>query len=213
MTIESPRGLKNNLKQNFGPGGFINAKIYDSNEFGFHWKRLLFSLGFIHALIHERKKFGPLGWNLPYEFNSSDFEVAVLQLQSLLADNNSENIPFSDLKYITGEVIYGGRVTDDYDRRCLLSMLSNFFCKEAISDEHYYGDSNTYAAPEKDLNYVGVLEFIDELPDDDDPSIFGMNVYAQKMLLGSQGDQLIGAILSMEPVKQSKSIGDSTRIE
>jgi dynein heavy chain len=75
MTIEPPDGLKNNLKQNFGAGGFINKKNFESNEYGPHWKRLLFGLGFIHALIHERKKFGSLGWNLPYEFNSSDFEV------------------------------------------------------------------------------------------------------------------------------------------
>ena len=141
MTIESPRGLKNNLKQNFGPGGFVNRKLFDTEDYGSHWKRLLFSLGFIHALIHERKKFGPLGWNLPYEFNSSDFEVAVLQLQSMLVVS-PENIPFGDLQYITGEVIYGGRVTDDYDRRCLLSVLSNFFCNEAIAEEHFYGDNN-----------------------------------------------------------------------
>jgi len=154
MTIESPRGLKNNLKQNFVSGGYVNSKLFDTDEFGPHWKRLVFSLGFIHALIHERKKFGPLGWNLPYEFNSSDFEVACMQLQSLLTVN-PETVPFSDLKYITGEVIYGGRVTDDYDRRCLLSILNNFFCKRAISDsilnnffckraisdEHYYGDN------------------------------------------------------------------------
>ena len=80
MTIESPKGLKNNLIQNFGPGGFINKTLYESSEHGPHWKRLLFSLGFIHSLIHERKKFGPLGWNLPYEFNNSDFEVHIFVL-------------------------------------------------------------------------------------------------------------------------------------
>ena len=59
-----------------------------------------------------------------------------------------------------------------------------------------------------------MIEFIDELPEDDDPSIFGMNIYAQKMLLATRGDQLINSILSMDkPMTQSKSIGDSTRIE
>lgn len=71
----------------------------------------------------------------------------------------------------------------------------------------------TYRAPEKTLDYQGILEFIEELPEDDDPSIFGMNIYAQKMLLASRGEDLINSILLMEPRKQSKSIGDSTRIE
>ena len=108
MTIEPPRGLKNNLKQTFGPGGIVNKKTFESNDYGEHWKRLLFSVGFIHALIQERKKFGPLGWNLPYEFNSSDLEVLVLQLQNILPFNKT-NVPFNVLKYISGQVIYGGK--------------------------------------------------------------------------------------------------------
>ncbi len=96
-------------------------------------------MGFIHAIVHERKKFGTLGWNLPYEFNSSDFEVAVLQLQSVL-NINSERVPFNVLKYITGDVIYGGRVTDDYDRRCLLNILDNFFNEQVNQEDHNYCD-------------------------------------------------------------------------
>lgn len=34
MTIEAPRGLKNNLKQNFGPGGFVTKKVFESAEHG-----------------------------------------------------------------------------------------------------------------------------------------------------------------------------------
>jgi dynein heavy chain, axonemal len=55
---------------------------------------------------------------------------------------NQTNIPYNDIKYMTGEVIYGGRVTDDFDRRCLLSILSQFFCDKAIQDEFYYGEGN-----------------------------------------------------------------------
>lgn len=65
--------------------------------------------------------------------------MSILQLQSILLLNH-DKIPYSDIIYITGEVIYGGRVTDDFDRRCLLSILNQLFCDKAISEEHYYGE-------------------------------------------------------------------------
>ena len=34
MTIESPRGIKNNMKQNFGANAFVNAKMFESTEYG-----------------------------------------------------------------------------------------------------------------------------------------------------------------------------------
>lgn len=71
----------------------------------------------------------------------------------------------------------------------------------------------TYRAPEKNIEYANIIEFIDELPEDDDPSIFGMNIYAQKMLLASRGEHLISSILSMEPMKNTNVIGDTARIK
>lgn len=37
--------------------------------------------------------------------------------------NKDQAIPWNSLKYLIGEAMYGGRVTDDWDRRVMMTYL------------------------------------------------------------------------------------------
>lgn len=48
------------------------------------------------------------------------------------------------LKYTAGEINYGGRVTDDWDRRCIMSILEDFYKPEVLSPDFSYSESGIY---------------------------------------------------------------------
>lgn len=74
-------------------------------------------------------------------------------------------MPFEAISYLTGECNYGGRVTDDWDRRLLLTILADFYNRDFIEKTSYnFSESSDYFAPPKS-NYEGYIEFI-EVKDD-----------------------------------------------
>ena len=99
------------------------------------YKKLLFNLCFFHAILLERKKFQQLGWNVVYSFNDSDFEVSENLLTIYL--DEYESTPWDALKYLIAGVNYGGHVTDDWDRRLLLTYINQYFCDDALTQPYY----------------------------------------------------------------------------
>lgn len=74
--------------------------------------------------------------------------------------NEYQHVPFEAVSYLTGECNYGGRVTDDWDRRLLLTVLDDFYNPEIIENPHYtFSPSGNYYAPPKGT-YEDYIEFI-----------------------------------------------------
>jgi dynein heavy chain, axonemal len=75
MTNEPPKGFRANLTRSFG--NLVKEDDYDGSIKPMEWKKLLCGLAFFHANIQERRKFGPLGWNIRYAFDESDLETSI----------------------------------------------------------------------------------------------------------------------------------------
>ena len=89
-----------------------------------NWKNLIFTVCYLHSVVIERRKFGSLGWCVPFEFNNSDLEASLSFTEKYLnnlanlapSQNQMPQINTTVLKYVLCEVLCGGRITDDLDR-------------------------------------------------------------------------------------------------
>jgi len=73
MTLEPPSGLKQNVLSTYE-----NLDVADFEECTkpIIYKKLLFGFAFFHAIVQDRRKFGPIGWNIPYAFTNEDLTVS-----------------------------------------------------------------------------------------------------------------------------------------
>eukprot|EP00079_Xenopus_tropicalis_P035681 XP_017949452.1 PREDICTED: dynein heavy chain 14, axonemal [Xenopus tropicalis] len=198
MAVEPPQGLKGKLLQTFDSSGTgaITERIFERDDRGASWKKLLFSLCFFNAIVNERRKYGALGWNILYEFTPSDLEVSVQMLGALMEGHNE--VPWQAVHYLTGEVVYGGRVTDLWDRRCLLSILDKFYTPAVLQEGHSFSSCKVYRSLPDGATLGECRAYLESLPDTDSPEIFGMHPNAERANLQSQAQLLLDTVTIMQ---------------
>ncbi|GIY22670.1 dynein heavy chain 3, axonemal [Caerostris extrusa] len=115
------------------------------------------------------------------------------QLQMFL--NDYEELPMDALTYLTGECNYGGRVTDDKDRRLLLSLLSIFYTPQIITSKNYkFSESGQYFIPDE-LDRKSFTQYIRKLPINPNPEVFGLHENADITKDNQETHQLLDDIL------------------
>ena len=193
VTNEPPKGLRANVRGSFTA---IDQKEFEESPLGADYRMLIFGLCFFHANILERKKFGPLGWNIRYDFSDTDRDTCLTNLGIFLEEQGT--VPWDAMTYLIGEVYYGGRVTDRWDERTLRTVLKRFFVAESLQPGFKYSESGIYY-PASHNTIDEYLEYIETFPFSDDPDIFGLHENANTAYMNAEAQRLIGDVLLVQP--------------
>eukprot|EP01063_Lacrimia_lanifica_P018008 TRINITY_DN2498_c0_g1_i2.p1 TRINITY_DN2498_c0_g1~~TRINITY_DN2498_c0_g1_i2.p1 ORF type:complete len:1214 (+),score=616.18 TRINITY_DN2498_c0_g1_i2:88-3642(+) len=202
LTNEPPPGVKAGIKRSYG---WFNQEMLDSYRRP-EWKPMLFTQCFIHSNVVERRKFGPIGFCIPYEFNQGDWQASVQFLQNHMTAIGDDvkkgaQVSWITVRYMIAEIQYGGRITDNKDR-----VMFNTICEVCMNDKilqqdyrfyhsQHYG---SYGIPNAE-EYVKHKEFLDGYPEVDAPEVFGLHSNADIIYRTRQSQQTLSTILEIQP--------------
>eukprot|EP00842_Homolaphlyctis_polyrhiza_P003630 jgi/Hompol1/4268/HPOL_001758-RA len=201
VVTEPPNGLKLNLRSSYYKlTEEVLAECYHDS-----FRPLVYVLAFFHAVVQERGKYGKIGWNVKYDFNESDFRVSITILRTYLnktAATKDGKIPWTTLRYLIGETIYGGRVTDDYDRRVLMTYLDEYlgdFLFDSFQPFYFFANSHVQYKVPMWGSRDDYIVYIDGLPLTNAPDVFGLHTDAEIGYLTSAVKDMWSQLVSLQP--------------
>merc|ERR1719440_1420985 len=180
------------------------------------WRAVVFVQSFLHSIVQERRKFGAIGWCVPYEFNTSDLDASLLFLEKRLSMTILVGLPLSwvTIQYMVAEAQYGGRITDDLDRELFLGYAAKWFNDEIFKPQFTFNSYQTdydYTIPDG-LEIQVYRQHIDTIPPVDSPMIFGLHPNADLTYRLKEASEMLMTIIETQPKDTGggggKSIGE-----
>lgn len=191
ITNEPPTGMMANLHKALD--NFTQETLEMSGKEA-EFKVILFALCYFHAVVAERRKFGPQGWNKIYPFNVGDLNISVSVLFNYLEANSK--VPWEDLRYLFGEIMYGGHITDDWDRRLCISYLEEYMQVDLVDGELQLAPG--FQAP-PNTDYAGYHNYVDDMMPPESPILYGLHPNAEIGFLTTTSESLFRTVFEMQP--------------
>eukprot|EP00899_Mesostigma_viride_P009796 jgi/Mesvir1/18818/Mv04309-RA.2 len=195
ITNEAPVGIKAGLK---GAYAWLTQDVLDAVP-RHEWYQLLFVMCFVHSITQERRKFGPIGWNVPYEFNQSDLSACVQFLQNHLNEmdtKKSSQVTWSTVRYMVAEIQYGGRITDDFDRVLMMTYADQYF-HQGVMEKNYELFPQYVIPLSSEISFF--RQKIEEVPSTDNPEVFGLHSNADLTFRALQVQSVLTTIIDTQP--------------
>ncbi|KAJ3144485.1 Dynein heavy chain 10, axonemal [Geranomyces variabilis] len=212
VVTEPPNGLKLNIRSSYFK--LTEETLQDCAHEAF--RPLVYVLAFFHAVVQERGKYGKIGWNVKYDFNESDFRVSMAILRTYFNKTaGAGKIPWTTLRYLIGETIYGGRVTDDYDRRVLMTYLDEYlgdFLFDSFQPFFFHANAQVQYKVPRHGSRDDYLTYIEGLPLTNAPDVFGLHPDAEIGYLTTAVKDMWTQLISLQP-RTAEGAGGISREE
>jgi dynein heavy chain len=208
ITNEAPVGMKAGLRNSYA---WVSQDMLDVVQ-RYEWRQLLFVMCFLHSSVQERRKFGPIGWNIQYEYNQSDLSACVQFLQNHMIEMDAKkaNQPtWATIRYMISSIQYGGRITDDMDQYLMDTYADKYFHLGSLEPNHEIFPG--YVVPDN-TEISAFRAAIEALPQQESPEIFGLHSNADLTFRTLQVSDGIITITETMP-KTSGGGGGATREE
>ena len=111
-------------------------------------------------------------------------------------------ISWTTVRYMLGEVQYGGRVTDDFDKRLLNTFCRVWFQETMFTDSFRFYQG--YSIP-KHPQLPDIMNHILELPSVDTPEVFGLHPNADITYQTKTAVDILNTILNIQPKDSAAS--------
>ena len=189
---EAPQDLKANLRRAYNK---FDQETINANTKQTEFKAILFALCMFHSLMLGRRKFGSQGWSRVYNFNDGDLTICADVLRNYL--EKYDVVPYEDLRYLYGEIMYGGHITDNWDRRTCNTYLRVLIRPELLGKD--FNLAPGFKSPDGAKNdYQSYRRYIEEKLPIESPQMFGMHSNAEIGYLTAQSETIFNTIIEVQ---------------